>query len=347
MSCYDRLCDLPLVVEATGRERRERDTSSGFVRATTTFVLEGAGAVGRGEDVTYDTDDHDALDGVAFDDLLGEWTLDGFSRHLDARDLFPAKPPGREDFRHYRRWAFESAALDLALRQAGTSLSAALDREPSPVNFVASTRLDGGDPARLRDLLAANSDLSFKLDPTPEWTAETFAALRETGAVRILDLKGHYEGTTVDQAPDPALYERVFGVPGAVVEDPAITDETREIVEANAARVSWDAPITGVESCEALPFEPSWLNVKPSRFGSVRSLLETIEWADARDVSLYGGGQFELGVGRAHVQLLASLCYPTGPNDVAPPVYNDPGVPEDPPTSPLAAPANSTGLSWE
>ena len=347
MPLYDRLADLPLRVASVDRDRHRRDTSSGFERTTTTFVLAGGGERGRGEDVTYETADHEALEGVAFDDLSGEWTLDSFSRHVGERDCFPAKPPEREDFRHYRRWALESAALDLALRQADTSLAAALDRNPSPVRFVASTRLDGGDPARVREFLAASPALEFKLDPTPEWTAETFDALRETGAVRILDLKGHYEGTTVDQAPDPELYERVFDLPDAVVEDPAITDATREVVGRNRERVSWDAPITGVESVEALPFEPSWLNVKPSRFGSVRALLETLEWADERDVALYGGGQFELGVGRRHVQLLAALFYPDGPNDVAPPVYNDPGVPDDPPTSPLPAPTNSTGLSWE
>ena len=46
-----------------------------------------------------------------------------------------------EASRHYRRWAYESAALDLALRQAGTSLHEALGRDPKPLNFVCSTRL--------------------------------------------------------------------------------------------------------------------------------------------------------------------------------------------------------------
>ena len=53
----------------------------------------------------------------------------------------------RDVSRLYRRWAFESAALDLALRQAGTSLAAALGREARPVTFVVSLRL--GEPATL------------------------------------------------------------------------------------------------------------------------------------------------------------------------------------------------------
>ncbi|MFB6079170.1 MAG: hypothetical protein ABEJ80_09345 [Halarchaeum sp.] len=345
MTLYERLADRRLTVDSIERERNARDTSSGFERVTTTFVLRGDGAVGRGEDVTYETEDHDALD-TDFPELEGEWTLDSFSDELAALDLFPSKPPEREDFRHYRRWALESAALDLALAQAGTPLHEALEIDPSPVRFVASARLPDGDTDRVHRLLDQHPDLSFKLDPTPEWPPETFDDLRETGAVAVLDLKGHYEGTEVDQDPDPDLYERVFAM-DCVVEDPAITDDTRDLVEANAERVSWDAPITGLDSVRALPFEPDWLNVKPSRFGSVESLLDTIEWAHDHDVACYGGGQFELDVGREHVQLLASLFYPDGPNDVAPRAYNDPDVPDGLPGSPLASPANTRGLRWE
>ena len=49
---------------------------------------------------------------------------------------------------------------------------------------------------------------------------------------------------------------------------------------------------------------------------------------------MYGGGQFELGVGRRHIQVLASVFYPEGPNDVAPREYNmgdpRPGLPQSP-----------------
>ncbi|GGL25615.1 hypothetical protein GCM10009037_06550 [Halarchaeum grantii] len=345
MALYDALADLPLEIEGTDRERNARDTSSGFERVTTTFSLRGRGVAGRGEDVIYDADAHDALE-TSFPDLAGEWTFDGFSAHLATRDLFPDADPEREDFRHYRRWALESAALDLALKQSKTSLAGVLDRETSPVRFVASTRLPEGDTARVERFRELDSTLEFKLDPTEEWSEATFRTLRETEAVRVLDLKGYYEGTDVDQDPDVDLYERVFDLPGAVVEDPALTEETEALVRSNRGRVSFDAPVTGVASIDELPFEPAWLNVKPSRFGSVESLLETIEWAEANGVECYGGGQFELDVGRTHVQLLASLFYPDGPNDVAPPMYNDPEIPEHLPGSPLSAPANTAGLNW-
>ena len=351
MALYDRVADLPLVVEAADRSRRERDTSSGFVRTTTVVSLSGDGQTGRGEDVTYDAEDHDALaDAPSFADALaGEYTLDSYSERLDDLDLFPTKPPAREDFRHYRRWAFESAGLDLALRQAGETLGEAVGRSYDPVRFVVSTRL-GDDPStdRVETLLDRNPRTEFKLDPTADWTDDLVADLAATDAVRVLDLKGHYAGTSVDQDPDAALYERVIrGFPDAVVEDPAYTDETDAVLDGEEDRISWDAPITGVDDLDDLPFEPRWLNVKPSRFGTVASLFETLAAAERRGIRCYGGGQFELDVGRAHIQALASLFYPDGPNDVAPGEYNDPDPPENPTPSPLEPSAEPRGMGWE
>jgi len=107
-----------------------------------------------------------------------------------------------------------------------------------------------------------------------------------------------------------------------------------------------EPPIDGVAELQNRPFEPKWCNVKPSRFGTVRSLFETIEYCDDRGISMYGGGQFELCVGRGHVQLLASLFYPDGPNDVAPRAYNEPAVRTDLIESPLEPPADPDGMAW-
>jgi hypothetical protein len=343
---YDRIADLSLQIDRETRTRHERDTSSGFTRVSTGFELHGAGATGRGEDVTYDTEDHDALADASSLVPPGEYTFAEFSATLDDVDLFPTDPPERESSRHYRRWAVESAALDLALKQAGTTLGAVVGRSYDPVRFVVSTRL--GDPptiGRVETLLDHDPEVEIKLDPTSDWDGDLVNALTTTGVVRILDLKGHYEGTEVDQPPDPDLYERVLSAfPNAVVEDPALTAETEALFEDERHRVSWDAPITGVESVEMLPFEPQWLNVKPSRFGTVASLFETITHCEERDVQLYGGGQFELGVGRGQIQALASLFYPDGPNDVAPGGYNDPDLPDGLPTSPLEASAFAPGF---
>ncbi|AZH26646.1 enolase-like domain-containing protein [Haloplanus aerogenes] len=348
MSLYDRLADLPLRIDRETRTRHERDTSSGFTRATTVFKLHGDGHVGRGEDVTYDREDHDALADTNSVVPTGEFTFDEFSTALDDVDPFPTKEPEQPSAHHYRRWGIESAALDLALRQADTDLASALGRERDSVSFVVSTRL--GDPPttdRVEAILYRHPDLGLKLDPTSDWDDALVAALGETDAVRLLDLKGHYVGTTVDQPPDPALYERVIeGFPDAVIEDPALTDETRALIESVQERISWDAPITGVESVRDLPFEPRWLNIKPSRFGTVESLLDTVEYARDRDVTLYGGGQFELDVGRDHIQTLAATFYPDAPNDVAPGGYNLPDLPAELPGSPLVPGDDPRGLDF-
>ncbi len=348
---YDAIADLPLTVESVTLDRVERETPA-FTRATTVVSLSGAGETGRGEDVTYEAVHHDALqnheaetpEGEAFD-LAGEYTFTEFSARLDETDLWPVDDPAREAFVEYRRWGFEAAALDLALRQAGETLADRLDRTLDPVRFVVSSRLPEGDTSRVETLLSRYPDGELKLDPTTDWPEETFDYLADTAAVRVFDLKGHYEGTDVDQTPDPDLYERVFETfPDATVEDPAVTDATRDVVADHADRVAWDAPIHGLDDVLDAPFDVRWLNVKPSRFGTLQSLFETLDWAFEPDVVLYGGGQFELSVGRGQIQELAALFYPAGPNDVAPGAYNDPELPEEPPKSPISPPEDHTGF---
>ncbi|WP_137286057.1 hypothetical protein [Halorussus salinisoli] len=338
MSLYEQVADLRLTVESVEYERRERETSK-FTRATTVVSLSGEGETGRGEDVTYVADLHPIPDRF---DLAGEYTVDSFSEALADRDLFPEADADTEvddHFRHYRQWAFESAALDLALRQADTHLGARLDREYDPVRFVASPPL--GDPASadpIRRWRDRNPELEFKLDADDDWTADLVSDLSDlAGAgVRVVDFKAHYEDAEVAGSADPDLYQRVVeAFPDAILEDPAWTDETEPSLDSARDRVSWDYPITEVESVRDLPFEPDWLNIKPSRFGSVESLFDTIDHCADRGIRMYGGGQFELDVGRRHLHLLASLFYPDSPNDVAPSAYNDPDPPADLPTSPL------------
>ncbi|MFB6068601.1 MAG: hypothetical protein ABEJ90_01580 [Halobacterium sp.] len=343
---YDAVADLPLSVESLELEYVERETPD-FTRATTVIELRGGGETGRGEDVTYEREHHDALRESGLDvDAAGEYTLAEFSAFLEDADLWPDEPE-REAFRDYRRWAFEAAALDLALRQADETLADRLDRGLDSVRFVVSESVPDGDTSRVETLLERYPDAELKLDATAAWTDETFAALADTDAVRVVDLKGRYEGTDVDQAPDAELYDRVFAeFPDAVIEDPALDADTRGVVEANADRVSWDAPIHGLADVDALPFEAGWLNVKPSRFGTVESLFETVSWALEHDVSLYGGGQYELSVGRGQIQELASLFYPAGPNDVSPGAYNEADVPTDPPESPISVPDDHAGFGF-
>jgi L-alanine-DL-glutamate epimerase-like enolase superfamily enzyme len=349
VSLFDeRLASLPLTIDGYSLERLERDVSSAFTRVSTLIALTGGGEEGVGEDVTYDAVDHDAMQSAgAVQPLAGSWTLGSFCDHVEALDLWP-EPPQREPSRLYRVWAYESAALDLALRQAGTSLHAALGRSPRPVRFVVSLRL--GEPSTLDPVaqrLERYPSLRFKLDPTSDWTPELIASLVATGAVDSVDLKGLYEGSIVDQGADAVLYRRVAeAFPDAWIEDPKLTEETDAILLPHRDRITWDAIIHGIADIEALPFPPRMVNIKPSRLGPLRSLFAAYEYCDARGIGMYGGGQFELGVGRGHIQYLASIFHPDTPNDVAPGGYNLTDVPDGLPDSPLAVQAHATGFRW-
>lgn len=330
---------LPLVIDGYELEGHERAVSSGFVRHTTVVRLRGSGEEGLGEDVTYDAAEHKAIraSGLGLH-LAGTHTLDSFSELLGMLDLFPGGPPQSDAYRQYRRWGFESAALDLALRQGGTSLAEILGRTPAPVRFVVSRRLpDPPSVAPLRAILDAFPATRFKLDPTSDWTEAVVAELAELDAVEILDLKGAYRGTAVDQPPDPRLYRLVTDAfPSAVVEDPDLVDSgTRAVMEPHVARVSWDAVIHSVADVEGLPFPPRWLNIKPSRFGSSAALLDTYDYCAENGITTYGGGQFELAVGRGQIQQLASLFHADGPNDVAPLGYDGPEIEPGTAASPL------------
>ena len=344
MSTYALISDLPLMIESHELERLEHEVSSDFTRATTVIHLRGSGEEGLGEDVTYSVEDHERFSAVgAALPLAGDWTIDSFSRHLDGIELF-REAPGMEAFRDYRRWAFESAALDLALWQSGASLAELVGRVARPVRFVVSTRssLD-----HLRRLLDVHPATRFKLDPVPEWTPELVSELSELARVDTLDLKGQYKGTIVDNPADPVLYGLVAeAFPQAWIEDPALTPETRPVLEPHRDRITWDAPIHSVADVEALPFPPRTINIKPSRFGPVRRLFDAYDYCSERGIGMYGGGQFELGIGRGQIQLLASLFHPDTPNDVAPAGYNLSPLDPELPKSPLEPAAPSPGFRW-
>jgi hypothetical protein len=322
MALWDSLADLEIRVDDYSLERRESATPSGWTRVTTGVVLRGDGQTGQGEDVTYDAELHDGVPDKLM--LAGTWTLEDFSYRLDE---FEELAEG------YRRWAFEGAALDLALRQNELGLGEALGRQELPVRFVVSTR---AVPERW---LAVAPELELKLDAEKDWDRELLRKLSELDRVRVVDLKAYYRGTVVDLEPDPELYRAIVEeLPDVVIEDAWLEDGLREALAGAEDRLSFDAPIHSLSDLDELPLEPQWLNIKPSRFGTVRGLLETIEACEERGIKLYGGGQYELGPGRPQIQRLASVFYPEGPNDVAPSVYNEGEPREGLPQSPLPAP---------
>jgi hypothetical protein len=240
-STYASLAGLEFTIEGYALELRSLEPVPVFTRHNTAVRLSGGGQEGVGEDTTYAPDDQLTFEaGRCALALEGHWTIESFSAHLEGLDLFPTGPCLPE-FVSFRRWAFESATLDLALRQASLSLGDVLRRTPAPVSFVVS--------------------------PGPEHTIAPWA------------------------------------------------------------RITWDAPIHSVADIERLPQRPCMLNIKPSRFGSVRALLDAYDYCTRHGIGCYGGEQFELGPGRTQIQLLASLFHPDAPNDVAPPHTTNPGWP--------------------
>ena len=350
MSTFDRLSGLTLTVERYELEGLRAQVSSGFERLSTVVHLHGAGHEGVGEDVVYDAGDQELLQQAGpVQPLAGEFTLGEFCELTDGLDLFPREPEHGEVSRLYRRWTFQSAALDLALRQAGTSLHEALGRHVRPLTFVVSLGL--GDPATLEPLhsrLTAYPTLRFKLDATSSWTPELIAELVATGAVDSVDFKALYHGTVVDVEADPALYRRVVpAFPNAWFEDPDLVTEgtAAALVDAHD-RITWDAPIHSIADIESLPFAPRMVNIKPSRVGGLQPLCATYDYCAEHGIGAYGGGQFELGPGRGQAQYLASLFHPDTPNDLAPVGYNEEHPPAGLPSSPLAPAPDATGFRW-
>ena len=349
LNTWERVAGLELEIEAYELEPLQALVSSDFERKSTVIHIAGAGHEGLGEDVTYDAVDHKILQSAGPGlPLTGRWTIGSFSEHLASLELFPTEPQ-REVSRRYRVWAYEAAALDLALRQSATTLHELLGRTPEAVRFVVSLRL--GEPpsmAPLKRRLDAYPSLRFKLDPTSSWSEELIAELVASKAVESVDFKGYYSGSIVDQAPDPMLYRRVAeAFPDAWIEDPALTPETDAALATHRDHFSWDAPIHSVADIEALRYPARMVNIKPSRLGGLRNLLEAFDYCAERGIGNYGGGQFELGVGRGQIQYLASLFHADAPNDVAPTGYNLPQPPAGLAQSPLAPAPSALGFRWD
>jgi L-alanine-DL-glutamate epimerase-like enolase superfamily enzyme len=329
---FERVAGLDVEIDGVSFERLEFETPH-WVRVSTVVKIAGGGHVGRGEDVSYAPPDQDAHQRMDPPALAGRRTLADWSGVLDATSLFPV-PPSVPEARDYRRWAYESALLDLALRQAGVDLAQALGREARPVRFCASP---AGDPTLL---LSRYPDLEVKIDAQADWTPVDMARIAALGRARVVDLKGHYSGDWNRHPDDPVAFSAAVAeaFPDVVIEDPPLGDRMAPFVQAHAARISFDAPVHSLDDLLRLPVT-GWCNIKPSRFATVERLLECVEHCAREGIRMYGGGQFEIGPGRPQIQAVAAVLYPDGPNDVAPSGYNAATPADGLPRSPLPPPS--------
>jgi len=328
--------DLPIAIASSSFETLAPSGPMGEEDVSTTQLrLRGRGEEGIGEQVGLAA----TQEGLRASDfpLAGEWaTLADFLAHLDTIDMW-VTPPEYALERNWRRWTFESAALDLALRQSATSLPEVLGRAPAPVTFVNSFGL--GDPpeiGKVADRRAMHPTVGFKLDVAPSWTQEVMDRIAAVEGVATIDFKGQYDLPVEDEAALLAMYERTLATfTEAVFEDPHDRPAVLELLAPVADRVSYDAPITSVESLGETAIEVRIVNVKPCRVGTLRELSRLYAHCEAAGIRMYNGGMGELGVGRGQAQLLASLFHPDAPNDIAPSDYNLVAPPPGLPASPL------------
>ena len=328
--------DLPITIESTSFEALLPSGPTALADFSTTQLrLRGRGEEGVGEQVGM-PDAQESLRASDFP-LTGEWaTLADFLAHVDAIDMWP-EPPEYELARNWRRWTFHSAALDLALRQSATRLAEVLGRTPQPVTFVNSFGL--GDPPdidKVANRRAMYPTVGFKLDVAPSWTQEIMDRIVAIEGVATIDFKGQYGLEVEDETALLAMYERTLATFDKVVfEDPHDYPAVLALLAPIADRVSYDAPITSVESIGATPIKVRIVNIKPCRVGRLQELSRVYAHCESAGIQMYNGGMGELGVGRGQAQLLASLFHPDAPNDIAPPDYNLEDPPPGLPPSPL------------
>lgn len=255
-------------------------------RPTALVELVGGGQVGFGENVAFTIEEQRAFAARAQTLLT---SFDGTVATL-VRDTATL----------HERAALEGALVDLAMRQAGLSLSALAGVRSAEYRWVSS--FDGQvDPAaRLRALRAERGAREFKVDVDPRWSSDAMAALATAGGVVILDFKE--AGTLV------ACAALAVKFPQAIFEDPP----------AGCAHpsIALDRSLTSVADVVAAAAQGRRLNLKAPRMGGVLSLLRAL--AAAPRASFYFGGMFEVGPGRAQARQLAALFAPDAPNDLGP-----------------------------
>jgi hypothetical protein len=284
------LADLPVVVDHVACASGSVAVPSfGGPRPTSIVTLEGAGRRGEGEHVGWTDDAHRGFARTLERwDLSGPWRIAALVHALRERRLDP-----------YDRAAIEMAAIDLALRQRATTLATLAGVTPAPVRVVVSF-------GRVADPVVEAArwpDHELKVDVDPGWPETIWRGLGATGRVAILDWKG---GGTAD-----AYAHALAWLPDALHEDPA------EPYPAGVAeRVSLDASITEPSALDGVA--PVACNLKPARMGSLLDAVRAAARCERRDIALYVGGMFEVGVGRRQLRALASVLCPDGPNDLSP-----------------------------
>ena len=323
----ERLAALPLLVEShrvTLGAASVLGYTEGEERPTGFVTLEAGGHAGAGECVAWTAQEQERF-AEACPGLVptGRTTIGALHASLAGAHRYHAA-------------AIEAAAIDLALRQAGSNPFLLAGRPARPVGCCrslgsGSIERAGGPAEAVAAALAAEPEARIKIDAgTDPWPETAWRALARTRRVVVVDFKRH--GRTADVAHAHAC------LPEAWIEDPP--EEALDPAAPWRPRVALDGYVRKAADLSPPPVEPGAVNVKMARMGGPVEALHALEICARRGWSAYVGGMFEVGPGRLQSRVLASLFTADAWNDVAP---IDPGA--RPASGPILLEADFQGFA--
>lgn len=305
-----RLIELPIQLEAAHIVTDSVALASypGEPRPSSTAHLAGGGTSGQGENVAWTREAHLEFQRlVESQNWQGTSTLGVFHERL-ARTVTGS----------YDRAALESAAIDLALRQAHLNLAELAGTDFCELRYVRSFAASLDPLPELYRHIKQAPSIGMKVDVHPHWSARTQRALAAIPSIEVLDFK--HQGSTEHQM------EIAQALPWPWLEDPGCGSfvvgsgaPAQRLPALLANRFSLDAALTAEHPEETLAaLVPAAVNLKVPRMGGVLNLLTAAAFCETRKKPSYMGGMFEVSVGRTQARELASLLAPRGPNDLAP-----------------------------
>ncbi len=281
-------------------------------RPSSVLRLTGAGEVGLGENVAFSPVEHDRFA------RYGHGWLEAVGPSTTLRVGSALGMGGTA----YERAALEAALIDLALRQAGLSLYDLTGERASKLRFVVSFAACADPQQVVRRLRDEGFGGDLKVDVDPSWGDATLQAIAREPGIAIFDFKGKGE---------PRVAQRLAELNGsALLEDPPHGFEQRATT-AELARLSRDASLSDRVAVGVAISRGESVNLKAPRMGGPLELLRALDLVfeqrdlggvpaaeTIRSTSVYLGGMFEVGIGRAQARQLAALYCTDAPNDLAP-----------------------------
>ena len=232
---YDAVRDLPLVVEGYELDGHSSTVSSEFTRKTTVIRLVGRrrGGARRGRHLRRRRAGRAA---GARPGPAARRRVDDRRRSRATSTTLPLfeHEPEQHAYLDYRRWAFESAALDLALRQAGRSLGDVVgrDRAARDVRRVGRARRSADDRRGSAPFSSSTPAFASSSTRRPTGRTRSSPSSRSSGASTRSTSRASTAARSSTTRPTPTLYRRVIeAFPDAWLEDPALTPETEPVLE--------------------------------------------------------------------------------------------------------------------